>query len=155
MRRTGISRKTPARQPTGRQWTGDALPTPRTPALRIADGKARMSVPIAKEGAIQHAGYMAAVRGLACARCGYSAKRSQFCHADEGKGTGLKTDCRRGWPGCGPHDGEPGCHWIVGTSGRIAKADRREYEAGAGARTRAKIIAAGLWPARLPMWVDS
>ena len=157
--------------PRVKQWEGDTLPTPRLrvdgvdlvagPRLvfplgqqRATNGIYRVSAPIPKENALQHAGYMAAVRLLPCARCGISGF-SQFCHADEGKGAAIKTDCRLGWPGCGPHHGRPGCHWYVGTSGRMLKAERREFERQAGARTRALIIAAGQWPKRLPLWKET
>lgn len=111
------------------------------------------AVPVPKEGAIQHEGYMAAARKLPCARCGI-AGFTQFCHADEGKGERIKTDCRRGWPGCGPHGTEPGCHWLVGSSGRLGKAGRREFEAEAGRLTREAIRFMGQWPATLPAWAD-
>lgn len=112
-----------------------------------------MREPVEKENALQHEGYMAAVRQIACRRCGWFRKGfMQFCHSDQGKGQGIKTDCRRGWSGCGPHDGEPGCHWFVGTSGRMSKEGRREFEAFASASTRAEVVAKGQWPARLPRW---
>jgi len=164
-----------ARQaPRVKQWEGDTLPTPRvrpklfeleTP-LERAQGIATIGErfergmfeilrgPIPKENALQHLGYMALVRKLPCARCGIVGF-SQFCHADEGKGGAIKTDCRRGWPGCGPHNGQPGCHWYVGTSGRMPKAERRAFEEQAGQSTRATIIAAGQWPKRLPLWKES
>jgi hypothetical protein len=102
--------------------------------------------PVAKECASQHSGYMAAVRDLGyCMRCGRSC-RPQFCHADQGKGTGIKTDVRRGWPGCVE------CHWLIGTSGTYSKDARRGIEARLGHKTRAAVKAAGAWPARLAMW---
>ena len=108
---------------------------------------------IQKENVLCSAAYEAAVRTLPCIRCGIVGF-TQFCHADEGKGMGIKTDVRRGWPGCGPHDGEPGCHWIVGTSGILGKIVRRALEELYGMETRARIIAAGLWPKRLPLWTE-
>lgn len=106
-------------------------------------------VTIGKEGALQHAGYMAAVRGLGyCMRCRRSC-RPQFCHRDQGKGMGLKTDVREGWPGCVE------CHWLVGTSGQYAKQDRRALELELAQRTRDAVQAAGTWPARLPAWDDN
>ena len=129
----------------------------------MADTRARLSVPLPprprpKDSAVQSEAYMAAVRRLACARCGtFAPGLIQFCHADAvggrgGKGKGLKIDCRRGWPGCGPHGAERGCHWYVGTSGRMKKDERRAFEAEAGARTRGAVEAAGWWPAGLPKW---
>lgn len=106
-----------------------------------------------KEGVLRSSTYEAAVRRLPCARCGV-VNLSQFCHSDEGKGLSLKTDVRRGWPGCGPHDGLPGCHWYVGTSGNMKREERRVFEAQAAASTRAEIKRLGLWPKRLPAWSE-
>lgn len=148
MKRSGFKPKHPPRPvKTLHSYT----PRPRLVLVGRPAANADRFVPQPKEVALQHGGYMAAVRRLACARCGHPPP-SQFCHADEGKGTGIKTDCRRGWPGCGPHGGEPGCHWLVGTSGRIPKAERREFEARAGVETRAEVVARGQWPKRLPPW---
>lgn len=151
MKRSGFARRAPPRR-EARQWDGDAAPSQQPARLVLVAPAARPVVTIQKENALQHLGYMDAVRGLACARCGYSAARSQFCHADMGKGQGIKTDCRRGWPGCGPHDDLPGCHWEVGTSGRMPKLERREFEGLAGDQTRATVERLGLWPPSLPRW---
>lgn len=148
MKRTGFARWTPK---PARQM--DYQPRPRAPALRMPDTRDRMTAPVPKDQPLQHAGYMRLVRLLPCAMCG-RAGPSQFCHSDEGKGMGLKTDCRLGWPGCGPHDGRPGCHWFVGTSGRMGKAARREFEAKAARLTRQEIVDRGLWPASLPMLIE-
>lgn len=107
---------------------------------------------VEKENPLRSEAYRELVRAMPCMHCGRP-PRSQFCHADQGKGLGLKTDDRRGWPGCGPHgDHHPGCHWLVGTSGRIPKAERRALEERYGAQTRAAILAAGKWPKNLPLW---
>lgn len=109
-----------------------------------------------KERPIVSEAYRDLVRAMPCMHCGRQ-PRSQFCHADQGKGMGMKTDDRRGWPGCGPDlaTGEPGCHWLVGTSGRIPKEQRRELEALYGAQTRAAIIKAGKWPKNVPLWRET
>jgi hypothetical protein len=107
-----------------------------------------------KENALQHDGYMRLVRLLPCARCGIEGY-TQFCHADEGKGTSIKTDCRRGWPGCGPNNSHAGCHNLVGTSGTFPKEERRALDKQYGDRTRAKILDLGLWPANLPLWQET
>jgi hypothetical protein len=99
--------------------------------------------PLAKEGAIQSAAYMASVRLLPCAHCGISGP-SQFCHSDEGKGMGIKSDCRNGWPGCAA------CHDMVGTQRIYAKENRRRIEAEMAAKTRAQITEIGQWPKSLP-----
>ena len=127
------------------------VPLPRAP-VRPATRRATYSAPAAiivvpKAEILQHSGYMAIVRGFPCMHCG-RAPRSQFCHADEGKGTSLKTDCRRGWPGCAA------CHYLVGSTGKLGREGRRALEADYGARTRVQVLAAGLWPKRLPLWEE-
>lgn len=102
---------------------------------------------VEKESPIQHAGYMNAVRSLPCARCG-ALPRSQFCHSDEGKGTGIKSDCRLGWPGCSQ------CHHDIGTARIYPKEQRRQIEAEYARRTRNQIESMGLWPKNLPRWSE-
>jgi hypothetical protein len=110
-----------------------------------------VSVAQPKENALVSEAYRRLVRAMPCIRCGHP-PQSQFCHADLGKGMGLKTDDRRGWPGCGPHDGQPGCHHYLGTSGKLPKAVRRALEHDYAVKTRAAIVAAGTWPKGLPVW---
>lgn len=108
-----------------------------------------------KENVSQSGAYMAAVRTLACRRCGFlptAPKHNEFAHADEGKGQSIKTDVRRGAALCGKRGTDPGCHWYVGTSGKMKKAERRAFERQAAASTRAEIRARGLWPKRLGEW---
>lgn len=167
MKRTAILRRKPMRSTR----CAEPAPTPRRRGLppkpsAVCVQRGAVSVvsqadarPVPKDDPLQHGGYMALVRKLACAHCGWPPP-SQFCHADAGKGTGLKTDCRRGYPGCGPHrapSGETvaGCHWLIGSSGRIPKLERRDLEEAYGQQTRAAIESAGNWPARLPRWADS
>lgn len=150
MKRTALRSKAPAPRPVK---VIQYQPRPRAAAVAVADQRARLVVPVPKAEPLQHQGYMAAVRKLPCASCGIVGF-TQFCHADEGKGTGIKSDCRLGWPGCGPHDGVPGCHYLIGTQRVLPKAERRQFEAAAGAATRKQILAMGLWPARLPHWND-
>lgn len=161
-----MNRSTPLRRTAFRRIPqrieGPAMERERHPiAPRPADAPrgtyvgGTSGVAVEKENALQHAGYMAAVRDLGyCMLCRRSC-RPQFCHADMGKGERIKTDVRRGWPGCGPGEWGPGCHWLVGTSGNYAKQERRELEADLARRTRESVIAAGLWPARLPMWSEA
>lgn len=102
---------------------------------------------VAKENLIQHQGYMAIVRKLPCAHCGIPGI-SQFCHSDEGKGTGIKSDCRHGWPGC------PACHVAVGTTRIYPREERRAIEAHMAANTRKKVQELGQWPKSLPLLND-
>ena len=105
------------------------------------------SAPVEKENLIQHAGYMDVVRSLPCERCGHP-PRSQFCHSDEGKGAGIKSDCRNGWPGCAQ------CHHDIGTARIYPKEQRRQLEAELARRTRHKVESMGLWPKSLPRWPE-
>lgn len=132
---------------------GYRIYTPQpSPPVRPATRRASYAAPVQmvavpKENAIQHADYMDIVRGLPCIRCG-RAPRNQFCHADEGKGMGIKTDCRLGWAGCAS------CHHLIGTSGTFDRDTKRRMERDYGWRTREKVILGGLWPKKLPMWRD-
>ena len=108
---------------------------------------------IPKDNPMQSEAYMRLVRLLPCAMCGIEGY-TQFCHADQGKGMGIKSDCRLGWPGCGPHHDTQGCHYLVGTSGVLIRDERRELERRMGELTRAKILDLGLWPKGLPPWPD-
>jgi hypothetical protein len=128
------------------------------PEFRYGSQTAAPFNPQPKTEPLQHEGYMALVRKLTCARCGIPGY-SQFCHSDEGKGMGIKSDCRLGWPGCGPHPlltgaTDPGCHWLVGTSGQLTQEQRRAFEDEAAYCTRRLVRAMGLWPATLPAWKD-
>lgn len=64
---------------------------------------------------------------------------TQACHGDEGKGLGMKACDLTCWPGCGPHAGIPGCHWFVGTSGRMTREARRGMEQRAAKETQERL----------------
>lgn len=148
MKRTPMKRRTPLRQSrregadVEREVKPKALASVK-PLHRGTYAGSTSGGPVRKEEMLQHAGYMAAVRDLGyCMRC-RRACRPQFCHADQGKGMGLKTDVRRGWPGCAE------CHWLIGTSGQYSKDERRGIEARLAHKTRDAVVAAGTWPANL------
>lgn len=125
-----------------------ALEVPARAAIqKIADTCAAQP----KENVLVSEAYKNAVRSLECMRCGWP-PRSQFCHADEGKGERIKTDDRRGWAGCGPRPGNMGCHYLVGTSGTFTKLVRRAEDERLAAKTRATLISRGLWPKNVPMF---
>jgi hypothetical protein len=109
------------------------------------------AVPILKENASQSGSYMAAAKGLGfCMLCGWTPTPYQgldFCHGDQGKGMGLKTDVREGWPGCRR------CHEFVGRSMR--REARRAVEQALAAQTRELIVQAGTWPAKLGKWDEA
>lgn len=136
LRRTGFSR--PVYSP------------PPPPPLRRLDRPVTVWQPLPvvttpKENVIQHKGYMDLVRAMPCAHCG-KAPRSVFCHSDMGKGTGIKTDSRRGWPGC------TRCHELIGSTGKLGRNERRRLEDEYSAKARAQLLAEGTWPRSLPLW---
>jgi hypothetical protein len=129
-------------------------PAPLRPISRgVVVSCAGIGSAIPKESVCHSSTYEVRVRKLACRRCGVVGF-SQFCHTDEGKGTGIKTDVRLGWAGCGPRTGVPGCHHEVGTSGTIPRALKRDLEKQYAASTRAEILQLNQWPVRLPRWVE-
>ena len=89
MKRSGFKR--PVYEPAPTVLT----PAPKGLAERVRTGPAELRV-MPKSEPIQHQGYMAAVRKLPCYRCGVVGF-TEFAHRDEGKGAGMKTDCREGW----------------------------------------------------------
>jgi hypothetical protein len=107
---------------------------------------------IAKQKMVQHLGYMLRVRELGfCMLCRRKQRKGQvqFCHRDQGKGIGIKTDARGGWPGCEE------CHHFVGTSGSLPKEQRRELEDALAVLTRAEIRVRGMWPRTLEEWPET
>jgi hypothetical protein len=143
LRRSGFKPRKPSRHEPA---STEREPKPLAKVTRWGTSGATSGVAVPKEQMLQHEGYMAAVRLLGyCMLCRHSC-RPQFCHRDQGKGMGLKTDVREGWPGCAE------CHYMVGTSGKLAKEDRRALELRLGAQTREAVKAAGMWPKRLPEW---
>lgn len=151
----GFKRQAPAgydRDPDRVRHTPTARPGDFRQAQPVSDAPAAA---VEKEGAIQSEAYMAIVRMFPCMHCGIVGF-TQFAHSDsQGKGLGLKTDCRLGMPLCGPHGDEPGCHWLMGTSGRMGREKRRELEKVYGDATRAWVLELNLWPRRLPRWKDA
>ena len=154
LKRTAFKPKVLVAAPRGRQWEGGDI-TPRAPAPRAALRDSDLVTPIEKENALQHPAYMAVVRTLSCAHCRRQGP-SEFCHSDEGKGKSIKTDCRRGWPGCKDDlvHNRIGCHSLLGSTGTFTKEQRRQLEARYAAETRAQVIGMGKWPKDLPRWKE-
>ena len=107
--------------------------------------------PVEKENASQSGAYIAAAKAIGrCMNCHLTGPL-EFCHRDQGKGFGIKTDVREGWPGCHV------CHGLFGGhngGGRMQREERRERELELARRTRAAILAAGNWPKNLPLWKE-
>lgn len=101
-----------------------------------------------KEAPVRNEAYRRLVASLPCWLCGTHG-RSQAAHADQGKGVAMKSDDRTCYPLCCTQLGMPGCHDLVGASGRWTKAERREMEVHAARETQIRLIAAGLSDAKV------
>ena len=147
---TGFKRKTLERV------RHPATPVPMHLRRKASFDRCQDVVPVTKPKAnhLVSKAYRMAVCTLPCAHCGIQG-HSQPCHADQHKGMSLKTDDRTCWPGCGAHGTEPGCHHLLGSTGTYPREERREIEARYARQTRATILAAGLWPKRLPLMQES
>ena len=131
------------------QYTGDALPTPRTAALLDTSAVSRLVVPLPKPVHLRSEKYRRWVASLDCAHCGI-AGFSNACHADEGKGMALKSCDSTCWPGCVSRPYRVGCHEMVGSSGYLLKPHRRTLERDYGERTREAARIVGKWPKGWP-----
>jgi hypothetical protein len=98
--------------------------------------------------------YRRLVASLPCAHCGLVGY-SNACHADEGKGMGMKSDDRTCWPGCVDRPGRSGCHSLIGARGMFTREQRRVIEAKHAAATRERIKADGLWKPEWPEWEEA
>lgn len=135
-------------------------PPPYVKAERIPPVYARLTVPVRyasfdevvilpKEPPLRSEKYRRAVAALPCIRCGVEGY-SQAAHADQGKAMQFKSDDRTCYPACASRPGVRGCHDIIGASGAIPQAMRRELEKEYAASTRKTILESGKWPADVP-----
>ena len=120
-------------------------------------GAGTTGISVIKEKAIESEPYRRLVAQLPCLWCGISGY-SQHAHLNLGKGLGMKTDDRTGFPLCCSRPGIEGCHAaydnyrLLESGGREA---HREYGLEAGRFTRQQILKAGLWPSSVPRLVES
>lgn len=112
--------------PRIKQWDGPT-PSPRTPALRVEDGKARACVPIPKENALRSEPYRRFVASFPCFACGIHG-HSQAAHPNFGKGLALKTDDRLCFPLCAVRPGHMGCHQMLDLLVDMTLTQRRAAE---------------------------
>ena len=156
-----LARRTPMRRTGWRRREGVSSVTPVAPALPVAPlarpanyASAAARAPArSKSTPLRSEAYRRAVAALPCIHCGI-AGHSQHAHANAGKGLGLKTDDRAGFPLCAPRPGIEGCHarfdqYRLLPGGRDAHAAAGERWA---ACTREVIERSGLWPNGLQPW---
>ena len=143
-RRAGVSPETPVAPAT--PVTRLARPANYAPATGHATA-------LKKDAPARSEAYRRIVAAMPCIHCGI-AGYSQHAHANAGKGKGIKTDDRMGFPLCAARPGVEGCHAAFDQY-RLLPGGRDEHaEAGErwAERTRAAVLEAGVWPNRLPRW---
>ena len=122
-------------EPRPAKQMDDYTPRPREVVLR-RDPPATMCVPLPKTSPWRCEAYLRIVASYPCAHCGIEG-RSQAAHADSaGKGMAIKPPDSEVMPLCASSPGRPGCHWLIGTSGRFTKEQRRILEANYVASTK-------------------
>lgn len=156
-----LARRTPLRRTGWRRRSGVSSATPVAPAPPVsplarpanyapATGHATA---LKKDAPARSEAYRRIVAAMPCIHCGI-AGYSQHAHANAGKGKGIKTDDRMGFPLCAARPGVEGCHAAFDQY-RLLPGGRDEHaEAGErwAERTRAAVLEAGVWPNRLPRW---
>jgi hypothetical protein len=127
-----------------------------TASAIVVPGAGTTGTAIEKEDVRTSEAYRRAVAQLPCMWCGISG-HSQHAHLNLGKGMGLKTDDRTGFPLCCTRPGIEGCHVaydqyrLIEGGGREA---HRTYGLEWGRITRDTIFTSGQWPKNLPKWAD-
>ena len=156
-----LARRTPLRRTGWSRRAGVSSETPVAPAPPVsplarpanyapATGHATA---LKKDAPARSEAYRRIVAAMPCIHCGI-AGYSQHAHANAGKGKGIKTDDRMGFPLCAARPGVEGCHAAFDQY-RLLPGGRDEHaEAGErwAERTRAAVLEAGVWPNRLPRW---
>ena len=126
MKRTPFRRKAPPPRPA-KQISAEYTLRPRAAAVAVA-GPARAVVQVPKQEPVRDESYRRRVAALDCIHCG-AVGLSQAAHSDSaGKGMALKSCDLTCYPLCGTTPGDPGCHWLIGTSGRFTREERRALE---------------------------
>lgn len=118
--------KRPQRQDRSAEFASHTMP-PASRAVMVTDMRARLVVPLSKQAPMRSEAYLRAVAALPCAHCGRPGP-SQAAHADAGKGMGIKASDTETMPLCADAPGRRGCHWLIGTSGRFTREQRRALE---------------------------
>lgn len=108
------------------------------------------AVTVPKEAPVRSETYRRLVASLPCIFCGVEGF-TQHAHGNTGKGAALKTDDRFAFPLCTERPGVQGCHSKFDQGALFTKLVRREVEMEWARRTVRFLIAAGQWPAKLPV----
>jgi hypothetical protein len=109
--------------------------------------------PRPKTPTVHSEAYRRLVAALPCVRCGIQGA-SQAAHPNSDKAKGKKADDRECFPLCAARPMAPGCHFLFDQHHLFARGERSDIERNWGKRTRERILAAGKWPADLPLWSE-
>lgn len=121
----------------------------------VVMGGASTGLVVPKAEILECKAYRRVVAALPCIWCGICGF-SQHAHLNLGKGMGLKTDDRTGFPLCCARPGIEGCH-IPYDQYRLMEGGRDQHRAYGlewGRITRHTILESGQWPHRLPLWSE-
>ena len=153
-----LARRTPMKRsawPRSRAGVSPAPPVTRLARPANYAPATGHAAALQKDAPARSEAYRRIVAAMPCAHCGI-AGYSQHAHANAGKGKGIKTDDRMGFPLCAARPGVEGCHAAFDQYRLLAGG--RDGHAAAGerwaAQTRAAVERAGKWPERLPRWGD-
>ncbi|WP_315534008.1 hypothetical protein [Delftia acidovorans] len=122
----------------------------------VVMGAASTGLVVPKAEILECEAYRRAVAALPCIWCGICGF-SQHAHLNLGKGMGLKTDDRTGFPLCCTRPDIGGCH-VAYDQYRLVDGGReahRDYGLEWGRITRHTILESGQWPQRLPLWSET
>jgi hypothetical protein len=146
---------------TFRRPTLERTRTVHVPVPEHLRRKARMApvdgIPasaIEKENPVSCEAYRRLVAALPCMNCRIN-DNSQAAHPNTNKAKGMKADDRLCFPLCAVRFNAPGCHYLFDQHQLFPRSQRAAVEQQWGAETRAAIVAAGLWPKTLPLWIEA
>ena len=83
--------------------------------------------------------YRRYISQLPCFMCRIEG-HTQVAHGDESKGMGMKSSDLTCYPLCGPRPMEAGCHVYCGSSGKMGRDLRRDFEQRGAAWTQEQLI---------------
>lgn len=131
-------------------------PQPPTSVMACGLHSAAPAPAAEKDVILRSEAYRRATAGMRCMWCGI-AGFSQHAHLNLGKGLGLKTDDRTGFPLCACRPGVEGCHAAYDQYRLVpgGREGHRVYGLEWGRITRAEILSLGLWPINLPHWQET
>lgn len=150
MKRTAFKRRDgPTVRPV-REWTGEYNPDRPRAVMARCDAAAK---PITKDNAVRSEAYRRLVAAMPCKHCGRIG-RSQAAHPPP-QGKALKQDDRLVFPLCADELMRRGCHPRFDNYELFTHEVALAWAAQWAFETRAEIIAAGQWPAGLPLFDES